>query len=279
MVALAAGGDQVARVQRLDQGRGLGDPAVVGGQVGDAERLAAARPGLVGQLPGHDRRVVAIGLAGHAADPADQGAQVVAEQVLGLGVAVEARGVVGERGPGVGGVALLEPVAIAGPAQIGRHAARPVPEVVDVDHRLHAAPGHLGQHHVQALEQVLVIVLAGTAEGGGDRHLGRRGLARAEDAQVGHAHGLQPVQLAAQSGPVAGHARRAQPGPVPEVRADEAIGLAAQTEAAVLGGDEGGGRGGAVRGLSAAGGQGGGSGGKQVASRQHGSLPVCFGTT
>ena len=58
--AFASGGNHVVRVDRLDEARGPVDPLEIGCHVAAPRFVASAGPRLVGELPGKDRRIVAV---------------------------------------------------------------------------------------------------------------------------------------------------------------------------------------------------------------------------
>ena len=223
------------RRKRLDQPGCPLDPAIIGRKQRFGRLGAAAGARLVGELPGHDRRIA--GMALH------RGADIVAIQAHRLGIGIELRGHVRECRPRVRGIVHVEILAAIRPAEIGHHSARPFPEIGEVEHRLHVAPGEFREREGQAFDQCRVPGAAPGAEGGLHRIPERRILGRSGDAQVADAHRGKGIEFAAQAIAIAPGGIGAQPGGVPHIRADEAMGLAAEEQARAPARDEIAGRG------------------------------------
>ena len=227
---LAAGGDEMVRVDRLDEARSAAHPVVESGEQLRGGFGIAAGTRLIGELPSHDGRIVAIGCAGHAVGSADDGANPVVIERHRLGVGVELRGRVREGRPGMGRVVHVDIFAGDVP-EIGHHPARPFPEVGQVEHGLHAPLAHFGKAIVEPVEQHRVPRVALAPETGLDRVLERPLLRRSKHAQVCDAELQQRIQLAAEPVAISERSIRAKPGAVPHVRASEAIRPAVEQEA------------------------------------------------
>ena len=143
--AFVAGGDQMVRVDFLDQAGGFREPADEsfpdGRVVGETARLIA-------DLPGENGGILAVRLSRHGIGTADDGFQVVEEQFLGLLIHRELRHLLHERpitvqegNQGLSG---------AGPFQVLPVAPGPLPGVVQIQDSLHVPLPEFYQKTVQS---------------------------------------------------------------------------------------------------------------------------------
>src|SRR5690606_32194868 len=116
----------------------------------------AARARFVGQLPGHDSRVFAVAFAVDGVGAGNDRFDNVAIQLLRFFDTVEGRGVFHERIPFIGNVR-VEYWLTGKPGYVLRHAAGPLPEVVEVQYSGHVALGHFLRQRVPSRQQRLVI--------------------------------------------------------------------------------------------------------------------------
>ena len=228
--AFVAQRHQVVLVDRTDQLRRVGNPFQVGRLVFRGIVFVAALTRFVGKLPRHDGGVIGIRLAGQAVGTRDQEAHVVVVQRQRLFVGIELRSMLGESGPGMCRVAVVD-VFAGDVIQVRHHAAGPFPEVGQVQHALHVALGQFHQQVIQAGQQfrVVVAVFLG-AESRIKRILEWRQFRRGQDAQVGHAQRFQVIQFLVQALAVTKRGIGTQIGRVPHVGADEAVGFALELE-------------------------------------------------
>nr|GEU28380.1 hypothetical protein [Tanacetum cinerariifolium] len=234
--ALAAAADHVVAVQAMDVAGHVVDPF-------DVRRLflrrgpAVAGPRLVGQLPGHQARVVRIRFTSDGVHALDDLGDHLAVLLLRGGVHVEARVLLHVVVVVLGDVGIQRRRAFE-PVQVLRHAARPLPEVVQVKHHGHVALGRFGHQEVQAHQQVFVVVARLAGGGGADRAFHGGFFGDGQHPQVVDADGAHAVQFLEQALALAYAARRAQVAAVPEVGAHDVIRLALAGEMGFFGGDE-----------------------------------------
>ena len=210
-------------VDRLDQPRRAVDPREIRFHVLASGCLAPARPRLVGELPCHQRRIVAVEPAGYRVTPHHDCSDIVVEHPHRRGMAVEFGSHVGELGPRMGRIVHVHVAAAVGPVEVGHHASGPFPKVGQVDDRCHAAPSHFGERVVESAKQRLVEVAGAVAEGRTDRVFQRGEFGRTEDAHVVDPETSQSVKLAFQSIAVTDRRIGAEIGGVPHVRSCDSV--------------------------------------------------------
>jgi hypothetical protein len=124
------------------------------------------------------------------------------------------------------------------PRDVLRHATRPHPVVVEIDHRQHVSFRHLGEQEVETVEQPLVVDPKLGLQRRPDSVVLAETLRRPEHAQVVDAKGLKKIELTAEAVPVPTFGECPEVAAVPEVGAEEVVGHAVPHEMVSLHLDE-----------------------------------------
>ena len=197
-VAFTAQTDEVVSIDGLDKAGAFANPRAVAPGAQHAARL-------IGQLPGHDRRILGVGHTRIAVAAREQLPQVLLIGLPGRPAAVKA-GTVQH---------IAEPAAAFGRRRVGyglvgtkpvvvlRHPSRPGPKIVEAQHSLHIAFRHLCQQVVEAVPQLFPILARPRLQ----TRLYRPGrtlrpLAAGHNPKIGHPQRLQLVELGPQPLPV-----------------------------------------------------------------------------
>ena len=238
MNALRPGADQVVGVFRMNEPGGGVHPIAKNRHLPGSAR---PRTRLVGQFPGHHRRVIAVNPAVHRVAAVDQAGEVIAIQLHGGRRLVKTRGEFHEPAPvalghdrpvGIGNVPAGDPADILG------EAARPLPVIGDEQDAAHVSLRHFRQAKIQALQQRLVVVMRRPRDAARNGPGQRGGFRAGQQAEVVHADLLQPVQFPHHPRPAARQRRVTQVTAIPQVGPDIKMRPAAQVKPALADADK-----------------------------------------
>ena len=248
VITFGACGDEVVRVEALDETRLLVNPL---DKLCLVKRIIGKTSRLVGNLPGHEGRRFSVRFAGNSVGATYDEAHMIGSQCLGRIVEDESRDILHIFPPAVvaGHRRTVEVhhlarffrthhvTRIAHPIEVGSIAARPFPGIVEIKDGLHLTLLEFEHHIVETFEDGVVIDAGFRLEFGVDvRRDSFAAIAANEDADIVDANSLHVVKFLDQALSVAAQSCRTEDGSIPEVGAHIAVFLAALVELAVANG-------------------------------------------
>ena len=210
---------EVVRVNAFDKRSRFGHPLHK-----RASKFFGKGARLVAELPGHDVRVVLIGLARKAIGAADNCFHKIEIQLLCLTVAKEFGGIIHVARPAI--PRSVGRIAVARLAQIVTETAAPIPRISQIEHGIHIPLFEFRQHTVQTRKQRIVEhTRLGLQHGRDRRDICRTGVSPYKDAQIVHPDIFQRIQFATEARQVAALPFRSQNRCVPKIGAHKIIRL------------------------------------------------------